>query len=201
MPQPTKPTTPPKRPPDILTLVLTIILCVMIFGAAFFVSQKHSTQETNQVWVAQHDFAAYHQVDAVDMALSDVAVTEVPDDALPAAESPSNHYIIQPLATGDILRDTQVVMSDDPALQQDTTIVSVTASAGAAFNGQLKSGAEVTLWSVSSSSATIITPNALVLASIANPYTFSLVLVIPRANQEAVLMAAFKSSLVFTLSP
>lgn len=161
-----------------------------------------------------HDLPMYHLIYKTDLMAISVPSTELSSKALRSDTELVGHYTQEPLAGGKAILVTQLVPSADPALNTNTTVITIPATEAMTFGGQLTSGDIIKLWEVPNSSVTATTnlllDQGLVLDVLpispaptdnteALPYV--VILAVPVDRQVDILSSAAKGLLMFTLRP
>jgi hypothetical protein len=197
---------------DWASWLIWLVLFVGIGISAYVIRQRGSVQIN--IWVLSHDLPAYHLITETDVATTTVALADLPADALSVGISPLSYYTHKPMKTSRVLRQGDLVASNDPALTLDTVPISIPATAAMTFNGHLSSGMVVTVWAIFPSDDPVINRTELLLRHAlvldvelaqtrgkTENSSFVVILAIPQDHQAEILADSASGSLSFTLAP
>ncbi len=189
--------------------LLTLVVLALSLGGAFYLYSLE--QPVTTLYVPEADLPAYHLI-----AATDLMTTTLPTAVL-ASKSPLQEtglvgrYTIQPLTAEKPVAAAQLVPVVDEKYVPDTTAVAIPATAAMVYNGQLASGAIVTVWTVTDTEqAKPLLGEVLVLdvQKVAGQsdteekaFPYIVVLAVPRPKQAELLTAVATGSLMLTLTP
>jgi hypothetical protein len=197
-----------KRPNDWTGWVIWLALAIVIGVSAYLISQRRPA--TTLVLKSVHDLPAYHLMTDMDVMTTTIALSDLPIDTFPVAQSATGYYTRQPLKAGQVLQRDSLVISPDPTLTSGTVPVSILANAANAFNGQLSPGTVITIWSVDPNhgKTSVVLQRALVIdvQKVENPskseaLSYVVVIAVPDNKQVDILAAAASNSVVITIAP
>ncbi len=101
------------------------------------------------LYVPEADLPAYRLIDATDLMTITLPTAVLPSKPLLQETDLVSHYTSQPLTAEKPVSVAQLVPAVDEKYVPDTTAVAIPATAAMVYNGQLASGAIVTVWTVS----------------------------------------------------
>jgi hypothetical protein len=197
-----------KRPFNWTSWAIWLILAIVIGVSAYLIGQRH--RPATLVWTLANDLPAYHLIIDSDTAKTTIALSDLPIDTFPVAQSVTGYYTRQPVKAGQVLQRDSLVISPDPTLTSGTVPVSILANAANAFNGQLSPGTVTTIWSIDPDhgKTSVVLQRALVIdvQKVENPskseaLSYVVVIAVPDNKQVDILAAAASNSVVITLAP
>lgn len=201
-----------KKPFDWQKWLVALIMLLAAAAGSWYLYQHNKI--TKDFYVPRHDLPAYHRILETDLVTQTIPVSVLQGEVLTTKDELVGHYTLEMLEANESVAKSQVISSPSTNLVDDTTAISIPASAAMTFNGKLSSGTVVSVWNVSSSNdqggnkTTLILNRALVLdvqqsegSSEAGNYPYVIVLAIPIHKQEEILTAAAANSISFTLAP
>lgn len=195
-----------QRPIDWAAWIIWIGLMIVIGGSGYVISRRPNSTVT--VWLPLRDLPAYHLISATDIVQATVSTREAGGDAYPEGQPVVGNYTGQSIKSGQAIQRSNVIVSSDPTLTQNTVAVSIPVSPGSIFNGNLESGSKVTVWSVEADNnkTTILLQQALVLdiqktenLPKDSDLAFVLVIAVPEDKQGDILSAAARHALGLSL--
>lgn len=197
-----------KRPFNWTSWAIWLILAIVIGVGAYLIGQRH--RPATLVWTLANDLPAYHLIIDSDTTKTTIALSDLPIDTFPVAQSVTGYYTRQPVKAGQVLQRDSLAISPDPTLTSGTVPVSILANAANAFNGQLSPGTVITIWSVDPNhgKTSVVLQRALVIdvQKVENPskseaLSYVVVIAVPDNKQVDILAAAASNSVVITLAP
>ncbi|HIP71205.1 MAG TPA: hypothetical protein EYH05_07395 [Anaerolineae bacterium] len=163
------------------------------------------------LYVPEVDLPAYHLIAAADLMTATLPTADFTSKPLLQEADLVGRYTSQPLTAEKPVAAEQLVPAVDEKYVLDTTAVSIPATAAMVYNGQLASGAIITVWKVTDTGqAEPLLNEALVLdvpkvegqsESEENTFPYVVVLAVPRPKQAELLTAVATGSLTLTLVP
>lgn len=190
---------------------LLIVFLVLLVAAAgsWYLLQRSKDEEIT--YVPARNLPAYFLIQETDLITKTLPVVDLSEGVITLKDDLIDHYTLVTLMPDEVVSKSEVFTSPSLDLVQNTTAVSVPATAAATFNGQLTSGSIVTVWATHPTNKPGINKTELLLQRILvldvqktekkqnQPYI--VILAVPIDHQDKVIAAASFGLLYFTLVP
>jgi Flp pilus assembly protein CpaB len=190
---------------------LLIVFLVLLFAATGSWHLLQRSKDTKIVYVPARNLPAYYLIQETDLITKTLPLEDLSEGVLTLKDDLINHYTLETLMLNEVVSKSKVITPPSLDLIQNTTAVSVPATAAATFNGQLTSGSIVTAWASyptnkpAINKAEIILQRVLVLdvqkTEDSRNHPYIVILAVPINKQVEVLGAAASGPITFTLTP